>query len=293
MLRRLSQLRHELTGRIRHYGSHWFIRMPPHRRAVWAGRLYAREGQSAHGLLAGWFGRAPLRIVAGPAAGMAVSTEHLALNHGQFADIIRGTLEPAVTEAMLRTVRTGHVVYDIGANLGYFTLVAARLVGPEGRVVAFEPVPWCAESVAANAALNGLDHVEVRAQAVSRTSGRERLLVVGHADHSLLASVGSHANTREQIDVDAVAIDDLVGAGEIPPPDVLKIDTEGAELLVLDGMRETIARHAPRIICEIHDDPAAFAVLADEIGYRVTNLSGPWPITESPTPLHVLAEPRE
>jgi FkbM family methyltransferase len=244
-------------------------------------------------VLAGWFGRAPLTIAAGPAGGMAVSTTHLPLNHGQFADIIRGTLEPAVAEALLRTVRPGQVMYDVGANLGYWTLVASRLVGAEGRVVAFEPVPWCADAVAANIALNELSQAEVRAQAVSDSSGRARLLVVGEAGHSLLASVGSHVNTREEIEVDTVAIDDLVAAGSIPPPDVLKVDTEGAELLVLAGMRETIARHGPRIICEIHDNNAAFAELMDEIGYEVTNLSSPWPITDATNHIHVLAQPRE
>ncbi|MDQ3678355.1 MAG: FkbM family methyltransferase [Actinomycetota bacterium] len=293
MRRPLRQLRHELTGRIRHYGSHGFVRLSPKQREVWARRLYSRDGQATSGLLAGWFGRAPLTIAAGPAGGMTVSTAHLALNHGQFADIIRGTLEPSVAEAMLRTVRPGHVVYDVGANLGYWTLVAARLAGPEGRVVAFEPVPWCADAVAANIALNELRQAEVRAQAVSDATGRARLLVVGHADHSLLASVGSHPSTRDEIDVDTVAIDDLVGAGTIPPPDVLKVDTEGAELLVLEGMRETIASHAPRIICEIHDSGAAFAALMEEIGYRTTNLSGPWTIAEAPRHIHVLAEPRE
>lgn len=293
MRREVRQLRHELTGRIRHYGSHGFIRLSPQRRKVWARRIYARDGQATTGLLAGWFGRAPLTIVAGPAAGMAVSTAHLPLNHGQFADIIRGTLEPSVAEAMLRTVRPGHVVYDIGANLGYWTLVAATLVGAQGRVVAFEPVPWCADAVAANIELNELGQAEVRAQAVSDASGRARLLVVGDADHSLLASVGSHVETREAIDVDAVAIDDLVAAGTLAPPDVLKIDTEGAELLVLEGTRQTIARHAPRIICEVHDNNAAFAALMDEIGYRTTNLSSPWTIAEAAPLIHVLAEPRE
>ncbi|MDX6689019.1 MAG: hypothetical protein QOG15_476 [Solirubrobacteraceae bacterium] len=293
VLRQLRELRHEVTGRIRHYGSHGFVRLSPEQRETWAARIYARDGMATKGLLKGWFGRAPLWIAAGPAGGMAVSTVHLPLNHGQFADIIRGTLEPPVAEAMLRTVRPGHVVYDVGANLGYWTLVASRLVGPEGRVVAFEPVPWCAEGVAANIALNDLHHAEVRPQAVSDASGRVRLLVVGEAGHSRLASVGSHVNTRDEIDVDAVAIDDLVAAGTIPPPDVLKIDTEGAELLVIEGMRDTIARHAPRIICEVHDNTVAFAKLMDDVGYRTTNLSEPWPITEAGNHIYVLAEPRE
>ncbi len=293
MPRPLRQLRHELTGRIRHYGSHAFVRLSPQQREAWSRRIYARDGLDSHGRLAGWFGRAPLTIAAGPAQGMAVSTAHLPLNHGQFADIIRGTLEPSIAEALLRTVLPGDVVYDIGANVGYWTLVAARLTGPEGRVVAFEPVPWCADAVAANIALNELGYAEIRAVAVSDTSGRDRLVVAGDADHSLLASVASHPDSREEIEIDTVAIDDLVAAGAIAPPDVLKIDTEGAELRVVEGMRATIAEHGPRLICELHDTNAAFAALMDELGYRMTNLSSALPISEAGNHIHVLAEPRD
>ncbi|MGH2840228.1 MAG: FkbM family methyltransferase [Solirubrobacteraceae bacterium] len=289
----LRQLRHELTGRIRHYGSHAFVRFPPERRAAWARHIYARDGQQERGRLAGWFGRAPLRIAAGPAQGMGVCTAHLPLNHGQFADIIRGTLEPSIAEALQRTVLPGHTVYDIGANVGYWTLVAARLTGPTGRVVAFEPVPWCADAVAANIALNELAHAEVRGVAVSDVSGLDRLIVTGDAGHSLLASVASHPDPREEIDVDTVAIDDLVAGGVIPPPDVLKIDTEGAELRVLEGMRATLAGHGPRLICEVHNTNAAFAALMDEVGYRVTNLTNALPVTEAGVHIHVLAEPRD
>jgi FkbM family methyltransferase len=292
--RLVRQLRHELTGRMRFWGTHAFSRLPEERRQVWGQRLHGRDGQRVVGVLSGWYGRGPIGILAGPAGGMAISSAHLPLTHAHIGSIVRGTLEPSVAEAMIRTIRPGHVFYDVGANVGYFTLVAARLVGPSGRVIAFEPVPWCAEAVAANIALNGLDQAEVRAEAVGDASGRARLRVVGEASQSLLASLEQRADVaREEIDVEVVALDDLVGAGTIPPPDVLKIDTEGAEILALEGMRETIAGHRPRIICEIHDTNAAFAELMDEFGYRVANLGGPWSVTESGPHIHVLAEPRD
>lgn len=293
MRRQLRQLRHEVTGRARYWGTRAFSRLPEERRQAWAKRVHDRNGQVAVGALTEWYGRAPIGIGAGPAAGMAISTAHLPLGHAHIGSIVRGTLEPSVTEALVRTVRPGHVFYDVGANVGYFTLVAARLVGPAGRVIAFEPVPWCVDAVATNLALNDLRHAEVRAEAVGDASGRGRLLVAGEASQSLLASLGRRADAREEIDVDVVALDDLVSGGAIPPPDVLKIDTEGAEILVLEGMRETIARHQPRIICEIHDTNERFAALMDEIGYRAANLGGPWTVIEAGPHIHVLAEPRD
>ncbi|MDQ3678315.1 MAG: FkbM family methyltransferase [Actinomycetota bacterium] len=293
MRRQLRQLRHEVTGRARYWGTRAFSRLPDERRRAWGQRVHGRNGQVAVGALTEWYGRAPIGIAAGPAARMAISTAHLPLDHAHIGSIVRGTLEPPVVEAMVRTVRPGHVFYDVGANIGYFTLVAARLVGPAGRVIAFEPVPWCVDAVAANIALNDLRQAEVRAEAVGDASGRAQLLVVGEASQSMLASLHRRADTRERIDVDVVALDDLVSTGAIPPPDVLKIDTEGAEVLVLEGMRETIASHRPRIICEIHDTNAAFAALMDEIGYRAANLGGPWTVTEAGPHIHVLAEPRD
>ncbi|MDX6690215.1 MAG: hypothetical protein QOG15_1672 [Solirubrobacteraceae bacterium] len=289
----LRQIRHEITGRARYWGTRGFSRLPDERRRAWARFLHGRNGQVAVGALTGWYGRAPITVANGPAAGMAISTVHLPLGHAHLGSIVRGTLEPAVTEAMVRTVRPGHVVYDVGANLGYFTLVAARLVGPEGRVIAFEPVPWCSDAVAANIALNDLAQAEVRTEAVGAVSGRAALLVAGETSQSMLASLDRHAEARETIEVAVVALDDLVAAGTIPPPDVLKIDTEGAEILALEGMRETIARHRPRIICEIHETNAAFAAFMDEIGYRAANLGGPWTVTEAGPHIHVLAEPRD
>ena len=97
---------------------------------------------------------------------------------------------------------------------------------------------------------------------------------------------------RDEIDVTVVSIDSLVAAGTIPPPDVLKIDTEGAELQAIEGARETIARHRPAIVCELHDTNAAFVALMDELGYATSNLDGPAAVLGA-GPIHALAQPRD
>ena len=97
---------------------------------------------------------------------------------------------------------------------------------------------------------------------------------------------------REEIDVAVVSIDELVAGGQIPPPDVLKIDTEGAELQAIEGMRATIERHRPAIVCELHDTNAQFCALMEELGYVTTNLDGPQAVAQA-GPVHALALARE
>ena len=289
----LQGLRHELTGRLRNGATHLITGMPEDRRAELAERV--RSGRASRALLrraSSWYGRAPVPVAGGLAHLLYVSTSDLPLDHAHAGLIVRGTLEPPVQEALRRLVAPGAVFYDVGANVGFFTILGARLVGPGGRVVAFEPVPACARAVANNIALNGFGHAQIREAAVGAASGRERLLVVGEASWSHLASTGRHADVHDEIDVAVVAIDELVGTGEIPPPDVVKIDTEGAELQAIAGMRTTIERHRPAIVCELHDTNERFAALMDELDYRVTNLDGTEPIAQAGA-IHVLAQPRE
>jgi FkbM family methyltransferase len=289
----LRHLRHELTGRLRNSATHAITGMPEQRRAELAERV--RAGRASRALLrraSSWYGRAPVPIAGGLAHLLYVSTADLPLDHAHAGLIVRGTLEPPVQEALRRLLAAGDVFYDVGANVGFFTLLGARLVGPEGRVVAFEPVPACAHAVARNIELNGFGQAQIREEAVGAANGRAQLLVVGEASWSHLASTGRHADVRDEIDVAVVALDELVEGGEIPPPDALKIDTEGAELQAIAGMRRTIERHRPAIVCELHDTNTEFVALMDELGYVTTNLEGPEPVAGA-GPIHALAQPRE
>jgi FkbM family methyltransferase len=289
----LRQLRQELTGRLRNGATHAITGLPEQRRAELARRV--RAGRVSRALLkraAGWYGRAPVPIAGGLGHLLYVSTADLPLDHAHAGLIVRGTLEPPVQEALRRLLAEGDVFYDIGANVGFFTLVGARLVGPAGRVVAFEPVPWCASAVGRNIELNGFDHAQIRAEAVGAVDGSARLLVVGEASWSHLESTGRHADVRDEIDVAVASIDSLVAAGTIPPPDVMKIDTEGAELQAIEGARATIAEHRPAIVCELHDTNEAFVALMDELGYVTTNLDGPAAVAAA-GPVHALAQPRD
>ena len=244
----------------------------------------------ALGVFVRWLERGVLRVPQGHASGLGFAMRYLPVAHAHIGSIAFGNLETGVQEAMIRHLGAGGVFYDIGANLGFFSLLGASLVGlEEGRVYAFEAAPDNARAIRANAQLNGITNVSVIDKAVSSRSGRGRLQIVDDQSWSKLEEYGQHPYTQRVIDVELVAIDDLLRAGELSPPTVVKIDVEGAEVAVLEGMRETLERHQPAVICELHGTHDAFAATMRDQGYRLINLEGAGPITEASA--HALALP--
>lgn len=149
-----------------------------------------------------------------------------------------GMFEPGVTAVLSRLLQPEDLFLDVGANIGYHTLVAAS----RGAAVhAFEPVPRLADRVRRNAALNQLEsQIHVVDAAVSNRSGTSHLYVAARADdgsHSLLQGV--KASSVETIPVRLTTLDvHLADAARLPT--VVKIDVEGCEALVLDGASETL-----------------------------------------------------
>jgi FkbM family methyltransferase len=230
-------------------------------------------------------------IPSGYAHGLKLDMHSMPISHAHFGSLTYGNLESAVQEAMLRHLAEGGVFYDIGANLGFFALLGARLAGPEGTVIAFEAAPDNAEAIRVNAALNGFTNIEVIAKAVSNRPGIGSLQIVDDQSWSKLADYGEHPNTEQVMDVELVSIDQLIADGTIRPPTVVKIDVEGAELAVLEGMRSTIKAYQPTIICELHDTHAEFVKFTRDCGYRAINLEGTIPVEEEGASAHALALP--
>jgi FkbM family methyltransferase len=235
--------------------------------------------------------RGILRVPTGRGGGLIMDMRYIPISHAHAGALASGNLETSVQEALVRHLPSGGVMYDIGANLGFFAMLGARLVGAEGRVYAFEPAPDNAEAIARNAELNLLENIVVVPRAVSSRAGTARLLIVDDQSWSRLEEYGEHPATERVIDVETVTIDELVGSGELPPPALVKIDVEGAELAVLAGMRATIDRHRPAIVCELHGTHAGFAAAMAEHGYRVVNLEGPAPIERDPDTNHAVGLP--
>lgn len=235
--------------------------------------------------------RGILRVPQGRGGGLILDMRYIPVSHAHAGALASGNLESSVQEALVRHSQRGGVVYDVGANLGFFSMLAARLVGPDGRVYAFEPAPENAEAIGRNAELNLLGNITVIPKAVSARAGTARLQIVDDQSWSRLEEYGEHPGTERVLEVETVTIDALVDAGELPPPALVKIDVEGAELGVLEGMGSTIERHRPVIVCELHDTNHGFAAAMAAHSYRVVNLEGPEPVDQGSDSHHALGLP--
>lgn len=152
-------------------------------------------------------------------------------------------------------IRPGDCVWDIGANHGYTTLLFARLAGEKGHVCAFEPEPGNVGILIRNIGLNSAeDRVTILSAAIGSESGTARLSVGDHCDNHFLEGVGGGAayKTVGSIEVVQRSVDDLIAEGSLRPPDVIKLDVEGAELAALDGMKRCLATLRPRLMVEAH-----------------------------------------
>jgi FkbM family methyltransferase len=173
-----------------------------------------------------------------------------------------GASEPLVQEALVRYLARGAVFYDIGANVGFLTMIGARKVQPEGVVYAFEPSPETAAVLRRNVARNRLENVVVIERAVAAEVGVATLA----AEDPLTARLAPSGIQVETTTIDATGSD-------LRPPDVIKIDVEGAEAHVLRGMRATLVDARPIVICEIHGETDAECVeLLEAAGYVASKL---------------------
>lgn len=165
-----------------------------------------------------------------------------------------GNNELAVQKVFESQLQPGDVVLDVGANVGFFTVLSAHLVGSDGHVFAFEPHEDNVAAIHYNVALNGFKNVTVIEAAVADRSGEGELLVAHYSGGSALSTVATPPpDFKERIVVRILSIDELAAGGIIRRPNMVKIDVEGAELTVLRGMVETIRNDAPVILYEIDD----------------------------------------
>ena len=176
--------------------------------------------------------------------------------------------EPGVVAALPRLVRPGGVFVDAGANIGFFTVLAARLVGPSGFVAAFEPHPGALQTLRAAVAANGLTNVAAVETALGDREGRTQLFVTH--DSVLSSTAPSRAPLRSDfpftgaVDVPLMTFDGWVRgrANLLARICAIKIDVEGSEADVLAGMSRTLdACPSAAVICETDPDSPADAWL--------------------------------
>jgi len=149
--------------------------------------------------------------------------------------MFRGQWEPSETRWFLKGLKEGDTFVDVGANVGYYTLIAAKLVGPTGRVYSFEPDPESFAILERNVRLNGFRNVVLEQKALSNEAGSIQLYLSkkNRGDHRIYQP--KHAAPRETVEVEAVALDDYFGSS-LPKIALMKIDTQGAEGVIFEGL---------------------------------------------------------
>jgi FkbM family methyltransferase len=195
-----------------------------------------------------------------------------------------GRMEPDVQQQLARRLRPGATAVDVGANYGIHTLLMARLVGESGAVVAFEPSPTLFRELEANLQRNDLLNVTALQLAITDSTGDAEFLLTDNTATGRLRSVEStpEEDRVSTINVRATSLDLLVSKGELPLPDLIKIDVEGAESRVLDGSTQILRAVAPDLIIELHNPEQDVAVgsILSRLGYEIFRLPDLIPVSD-------------
>ena len=207
-----------------------------------------------------------LRVLRGPLRGarwVAGST-----NHGAWL----GSYEWTKQQVFAQTIRPGFTVWDIGANVGFYTLLASRLVGAEGRVVSFEPLPQNVLAMERHLRLNGIENVEVVQRAVSDQDGT---VAFQRGENDSEGRVDDGGEVR----VDSIRLETFWRAfGRVP--DVLKMDIEGGEVVALKGGVECLRACHPTVFLATHgrDLHVECCKILTELGYGLSSVDPAVPI---------------
>lgn len=228
-----------------------------------------------------------------------------------------GTYEMELQQAVIDWVKPGWVVYDVGANIGYVTLMLAKAVGRWGKVIAFEALPANVERLKQNIALNDYDlaKIQVVPAAVVDRCGQVQFLVGPSDDMGKVVGSAGRSNLpySEKILVEAISLDeyvmqgncesitqggdlqgkcesitqggDLVGSRDrtLAVPQAVKMDIEGGEILAIPGMRRLLAQVQPVLLLELHGETAAQTCWQElkATGYRIFRMQPGYPEVHS------------
>jgi FkbM family methyltransferase len=158
--------------------------------------------------------------------------------------------EKETTELLKKIVKEGNLFVDLGANMGYFTLLAAKLVGPQGKVFSFEPEPKNYRCLLKNIEINNYKNVIALQKAVSDRKGKTRLYICdydsGHHTINKFDGIESYSRGRftrkHSIEIETITLDDFFKNQE-DSIDIIKMDIEGAEALALTGMDNILRKN--------------------------------------------------
>jgi FkbM family methyltransferase len=165
-----------------------------------------------------------------------------------------GRWEPAMQKIIFNVVRKGDVVYDLGANFGLHGMLCARLIGKEGLVTNFEPLPENINEINRNYSINGITNFKNIQKAVSNRNSKLTFSVAKHATQGKLID-NHYEDNNNLIQVDTITLDAFIGDGGALPS-FIKMDIEGAEGDALEGYSNNIVKTFPEMIIELHSPEA-------------------------------------
>jgi len=197
-----------------------------------------------------------------------------------------GTYEPELQAALHELVQPGMAAYDVGANIGYISLMLAKLTGEQGQVFAFEALPDNVRRLRNNLDLNSVgERVTVVPGAVVDKAGTVSFLVGPSGGMGKAAGSAGRQDVAysQTIDVVGLSLDEFIYQQGNLPPQLVKIDIEGGEVLALPGMRRMLNEFHPFILMELHGPQAALAAweILHAADYRICQMQPGFPLVSS------------
>ena len=193
---------------------------------------------------------------------------------GRFPDAVHsmvyffGVWEPAVTAVFRDALKPGDIVVDIGANVGLHTMLAAGLVGPAGRVHAIEASPWIHARLLRNLAANGIDNVIVHHVAATAVEGPVQVFLHDESNlggTTIIAGEAARSGAPPEAVVPGRPVPQIVPIDDLLAARLIKIDVEGAEWLVLQGLAPVLPRLHPDCAILLEVKPAALEALGGSL----------------------------
>jgi FkbM family methyltransferase len=187
--------------------------------------------------------------------------------------MVTGTYDKGTTRLIKDLIKPGMVILDIGANVGYYSLIAAQLVGEKGKVFAFEPAPDNFAFLTKNIEVNGFGNIIPVPKGVSNKSGKGSLFLLDAPDEHTMRE----HNEKRATEVEVTSVDEFMGNIN-RPVDLIKMDVEGSEMRVLEGTVETIRRNpelkiitefSPHYLQRSGSSPEAFLKKFTDCGFKL------------------------
>jgi len=192
--------------------------------------------------------------------------------------ILTGEFEPSTTKLIKNEVKEGMVVFDMGANIGLYSLLCSRLVGKSGYVYAFEPEPYLVDVINENIKLNQITNVKVFPYAISNKIGNAKFGINKSQDGD--NRLESKIINDEIINVETITIDYFCEKYNLKP-DFIKMDIQGSEPKAFEGMKNTIASNQnikiiteffPSAITDVGSSTEKFLDNLEKIGFTIKEL---------------------